>query len=167
MEVPRLGVELELQLPTYITATAIPGPSRGCDLHHSSWQHLILNPLREPGIKPASSWILLGLLLLSHSGNSRDPWFLRLEPHIVPGSKEVLQQWWHHAQRAHWQFHWEWDISIISRSFSLGHLLMKKKRKKSNFPMENPGGVLFNHLFNDQFYLIKWSQRNLKSSVAW
>ena len=26
MEVPRLGVELELQLPAYTTATAMPGP---------------------------------------------------------------------------------------------------------------------------------------------
>ena len=30
-----LGVELELQLPAYTTATQ--GPSRICDLHHSSW----------------------------------------------------------------------------------------------------------------------------------
>ena len=36
MEVPRLGVSSELQLPTYTTATATPDPSRICDLHHSS-----------------------------------------------------------------------------------------------------------------------------------
>ena len=36
MEVPRLGVECELQLPAYTTATAIPDPSRVCDIHHSS-----------------------------------------------------------------------------------------------------------------------------------
>ena len=47
MEVPRLGVELELQLPAYTTATAMPDSSRICDLHHSSWQHQILNPLSE------------------------------------------------------------------------------------------------------------------------
>ena len=44
MEVPRLGVQLELQLPAHATATAMPDPS---DLHHSSWQHQILNPLSE------------------------------------------------------------------------------------------------------------------------
>ena len=33
MEVPRLGVELELQLPTYATATAISDLSHICDLH--------------------------------------------------------------------------------------------------------------------------------------
>ena len=47
MEVPRLGVKLELQLPVYTTATATPDPSRVCDLHHSSWQCQILNPLSE------------------------------------------------------------------------------------------------------------------------
>ena len=36
MEVPRLGVKSELQLLTYITATAMPDPSHVCDLHHSS-----------------------------------------------------------------------------------------------------------------------------------
>ena len=47
MEGPRLGVELELQLPAYTTATATWDPSCICDLHHSSWQCWILNPLSE------------------------------------------------------------------------------------------------------------------------
>ena len=47
MEVPRLGVELELRLLAYTTDTATPDPSRVCELHHSSWQHQIFNPLRE------------------------------------------------------------------------------------------------------------------------
>ena len=46
-EVPRLGVESELQLPAYATATATPDPSCICDLRHSSQQCLILNPLSE------------------------------------------------------------------------------------------------------------------------
>ena len=45
MAVPRLGVELELQLPAYAMATAMPDPSHICKLHHSSGQHQILNPL--------------------------------------------------------------------------------------------------------------------------
>ena len=45
MEVPRLGVELELQLLAYTTATAMRDPSRICDLHLSSWQCWIFNPL--------------------------------------------------------------------------------------------------------------------------
>ena len=49
MEIPRLEVESELQLPAYATATATAtqDPSRICDLHPSSWQHQILNPLME------------------------------------------------------------------------------------------------------------------------
>ena len=47
MEVPRLGVESELQLLAYATATAMQDPSHVCDLYHSSQQHWILNPLRE------------------------------------------------------------------------------------------------------------------------
>ena len=44
MEAPKLGVELELQLPAYTTATATWDPSCVCDLHHSPWQCRILNP---------------------------------------------------------------------------------------------------------------------------
>ena len=47
MEVPRLGVQSELQLPAYTTARATPDPSCTCDLHHSSQQRRILNPLSE------------------------------------------------------------------------------------------------------------------------
>ena len=45
MEVPSLGVKLELQLPAY--ATAMPDSSCICDLHHSSWQRWILNTLSK------------------------------------------------------------------------------------------------------------------------
>ena len=47
MEIPRLGDKLELQLPAYATATAMPDTSRLCNLHCSSWQHPILSPLNE------------------------------------------------------------------------------------------------------------------------
>ena len=47
MEVPRLGVELELQLPACATATATRDPSHVCDLHYSSRQCRILNPLKK------------------------------------------------------------------------------------------------------------------------
>ena len=45
MDIPRLGVESELQLPA--TATATQDPSHICALHHSSQQRSILNPLSE------------------------------------------------------------------------------------------------------------------------
>ena len=46
MEFPRLGVKSELQLLATATATAMPYFSHIWELHHSSWQHRILNPLR-------------------------------------------------------------------------------------------------------------------------
>ena len=47
MEVPRLGVKSELQLPAHTTATATPVPGLIFDLHHSARQCRILNPLSE------------------------------------------------------------------------------------------------------------------------
>ena len=43
MEIPRLGVELELHLPAYATATAVQDLSLVCDLHHNSEQYQIPN----------------------------------------------------------------------------------------------------------------------------
>ena len=71
MKVPRLGVESELQLPAYCTATATPDPSHICDPHLSSQQQQILNPLNK-----ARGWtrILMDtsrvLNPLNHSGYS-------------------------------------------------------------------------------------------------
>ena len=51
MEVLGLGIKLELQLLAYTTATAMPDPSRICDLEHSLQYCQILNPLsmaRDP-----------------------------------------------------------------------------------------------------------------------
>ena len=45
MEAPRLGFELELQLPAY--TTAMSDLSHICNLHHSSRQHCIFNPVSE------------------------------------------------------------------------------------------------------------------------
>ena len=49
MEVPRLGGQSELQQPAYTTTTAMRNPNHICDLHHSSWQHWIFNPLSKAG----------------------------------------------------------------------------------------------------------------------
>ena len=45
MEVPGLGVELELQPAAHAIATATQDLSFVCDLHHSSGQCQIPNPL--------------------------------------------------------------------------------------------------------------------------
>ena len=47
MEVPRLGVESELQLLAYTIGTGMQDPSHIFDLHHSSQQCQIFNPLNE------------------------------------------------------------------------------------------------------------------------
>ena len=66
MEVPRVGVKLELQLPAYTRDL-----SHICDLCHSSWQCWILYPLSEARDQ---TYILMYTSLvpnhLSHNGNS-------------------------------------------------------------------------------------------------
>ena len=47
MEVPRLGVQLELWPPAYARATAMQDLSLVCNLHYSSWQCWILNSVKE------------------------------------------------------------------------------------------------------------------------
>ena len=47
MEVPSLEVKSELQSLTCDTATAMPDLSPICDLHHSSQQRWILNPINK------------------------------------------------------------------------------------------------------------------------
>ena len=64
MEVPRLGVEAELQLLAYTSIVV-------CDLYHSSQQRWILNPLSEAGNQTR---VLMDASRvgqpLSHHGNS-------------------------------------------------------------------------------------------------
>ena len=64
-------VESELQLPAYTTTTVTPAPSCLCDLHHSSWQRQILNPLSKARDQ---NHILMNTSQVlnppSHSGNS-------------------------------------------------------------------------------------------------
>ena len=47
MKVPSVGLKSELLLPAYATAMATWDLSRAFDLHHSSRQHGILNPLSD------------------------------------------------------------------------------------------------------------------------
>ena len=60
MEISRLRVQLEMQLPAYATATATSDPSHVCD-HRSSEQHPVFNPLSEArdwtSILVDTSWV--------------------------------------------------------------------------------------------------------------
>ena len=77
IEVPRLGVEWELQLLAYAPATATPDLSRVCNLRRSSRQYRILNPLSEAKDR---TLILMEISQvrnpLRHSGNSQTSVFL-------------------------------------------------------------------------------------------
>ena len=63
IEIPRLGVESELQPPAYPTATATWDPSCVCDLHHRLWQSWISHPISEARNRTQiimdTSWIRL------------------------------------------------------------------------------------------------------------
>ena len=62
MEITRLGVQSELQLPAYTTATATSDLSCICNLHHSSWQCQILNPLNEARDRTPNLEVLVGFI---------------------------------------------------------------------------------------------------------
>jgi len=92
MEVPRLGVQSELQLPAYTTAIAMQDPSRVCDLHYSSRQRQILYPLSE--VRDQTR-VLMDTSrvrkLLSHDGNSQKCTFcLLLFKTAPPPQKKAL-----------------------------------------------------------------------------
>ena len=68
VEVPRLGVKFELQLPACATATQ--DQSQVWDLHHSLRQHQILHPLSEAGDQTETSWLLVRFVPTVPHGNS-------------------------------------------------------------------------------------------------
>ena len=78
MEVPRLGVKLELQLLAYATATAMPDPSCIWDIHCSSQQWWNLSPLRGPGNQTHILWILVGFVTAEPLRNSLISILLRI-----------------------------------------------------------------------------------------
>ena len=90
MEVPRLGVESELQLPAHTPATATPELSFICSLHYSSQQYQILNPLSK-------ARVLICILMdtsrvynpLSHNKNSHQHlyWFTHVHSSVIHNGK--------------------------------------------------------------------------------
>ena len=72
MEVPRLGVKLELQLLACVTATAtaMPDPSHICDLDDSSQQCQILNALIEVMVRTFVLMDLVSFITIEPQWNS-------------------------------------------------------------------------------------------------
>ena len=62
MEVSRVGVELELQLPAYTIATATWDLSCVCNLNNSHSKARSLTHEARPAIEPAPSWILVSFV---------------------------------------------------------------------------------------------------------
>ena len=101
MEVPRLGVKLELQLPAYTTAT--PHLSRICNLRHNFRQHQVLNLLSgardrtcvvmDPSqdgyhwATTAASGLALLSRLFSHHNSKIQPEAFNLNNNIVTAEK--------------------------------------------------------------------------------
>ena len=82
MEVPRIGVESELQLPDYTPAIATQDPNHICDLYYTSLQCQILNPLIEARDQTCILMDINQVLNpLSHNGNSSGKLCLEALPH--------------------------------------------------------------------------------------
>ena len=79
-EVPRLGFELELQLLAYATAIATPDPSCICNLHQSSQQHCILNPLSEASDQTHN--LMVPSQICFHGATTRMPIFLLFKRYV-------------------------------------------------------------------------------------
>ena len=80
MEVPRLGVELELQLPACTTATATQDPSHICNLHRSSLQHWIPDPLSEARDRTHIHMILVRFISPAPPGDTPRTIPFRMDP---------------------------------------------------------------------------------------
>ena len=62
MEVPRQGVESELQLPAYVTARAIQDPAASATYTTTHGNARSLTHWVRPGFEPATSWFLVGFI---------------------------------------------------------------------------------------------------------
>ena len=105
MKVRRLGVELELQLMAYATATATQNPSHVWDLHLSSRQRQILNPLSKVWNQ---TYILMDtsqvLNPVSHNGNSPLEHFLSNKPLNSSFMLMILRLFMYSRLSQHWVF---------------------------------------------------------------
>ena len=122
MEVPRLGVESKLQLPAYTTTTAMQDLSHVYNLHHSSWQCWILNPLSE-----ARDWtrnLMVPSRIRFHCTTTGTPIFIFFNPFFywVVGlfyyvEMYFLNFFWFHV----WQRKFQGQGSNWCHSCSLNH----------------------------------------------
>ena len=89
LEVPRLGVKSELQMPATATAITMPDLSTSATYTTAHGNAGSSTHWARPGIEPASSWII-DLFPLSHDRNSRFFTFL-----MVSFKAQKFLFWWH------------------------------------------------------------------------
>ena len=83
MEVPRPGVKSELLPLAYTTATATPDPSHICNLHHSSRQQRILNPLSEAEDRTHVLMVNSQICFCCTTGRTPDFLYFYLESKVI------------------------------------------------------------------------------------
>ena len=174
MEVPRLEVKLELQLPAYTTATATAtwDPSHIFDLHHSSWQCQIVNRLSEPRdrncvLMDASQirfrWATMGTLIL-----------VGFLIYWATTGSPLLTYWIHSWMcfRTHWKvFVWMYWLYLYMTIFMvvlriLNHP-MRTPSVKHSIPWNNLGEFLLWHITDkSDWYLWGWGFNPWPRSVG-
>ena len=94
VEVPRLGVKLELQLLAFTTATEMSHLSHICELHHCDAGSL--THWAGPGIELSSSWILVRLVSAEPHWKLLLPYFNSLLFLSVPRNyfPTYKLEWW-------------------------------------------------------------------------
>ena len=110
MEGPRLGVESDLQLPAYTTATTTQDLSCFCHLHHSSWQCGTLNKLSEARNRTCNLMVPSQIRFRCTTGT---PQIKVLNPSVsVCFCKTKIELWD------------VWTLSVVMESFSkLNHVV--------------------------------------------
>ena len=96
MEVPRLGVESELQLPAYTTTTATQDLNRIFNLYLGSRQRWILNPLSEARDPTCILWKPVRIVFTTgthrvdifNNGTSIQPWEFFTTPRVKEPSRQ-------------------------------------------------------------------------------
>ena len=183
MDVPRLGVQSDLQLLAYATATATWALSRVCDLQHSSRQHRILNQLseaRDGTYVLHFHWATRGnhtVLFLPWQLNCR-PWEeLRSSPCGAIRSVVSLQCWdtgsipgWHSGLKDPVlpQLHHRSELQLRSDPWhrkSIYQGSQKRKKKNSTAPCLTPE-IIFQCVFQHNCWCLTESRETTLISTC-
>ena len=189
-EVPTLGVESELQLPAYATATATGDLSHLCDYTRAHGNTGPLTYWVGPGIKLVSSWILGGFV-------SAAPQCKFLEHNFYQKKKKRLTRnlklWMVHLvvfgegfffYRNHFHFPKAWVVSLnwqIGIKTSLQHMCISRNQltysdlilnlcKSQKWMVNNNGEQYWDHSDKDQTTSLcqrAWNSLTFKVKYFW